>query len=103
RQSGIKPTNIGTLSLANTYQVRNTGRVILHFMKDAANNCDVVFVTPKTVSGLAVDDVTVRVPQSTGDVWVGPFPRGTFNDGSNDLTFTLTIDVDGLTVAALEI
>ncbi len=101
-QAGLAATYTGTLSTSNTYHVRNTGRTILHFLKDGAGDCDVVLVTPKTVNELAVADVTVEVVATTGDKVIGPFPRGAFNDGSNDLVFTLS-NITGLTVAVLEI
>ncbi len=100
--TGIVPTNNAGLSVTDTYHVRNSGRVILHFAKSAAVICNVTLVTPKTILGLAVDDEVVAIPATTGDKFIGPFPRGTFNNGSNDLEFTLS-DVDGLTVAVLEI
>ncbi len=44
-QAGLAATYTGTLSTSNTYHVRNTGRTILHFLKDGAGDCDVV-LTP---------------------------------------------------------
>lgn len=100
--AGLAATYTGGLSTTNNYKVRNSGRVILHFLKGAAVICNVLIVTPKTVGGLAVDDTTVAVPATTGDKFIGPFPRDLYNDGSNDIEFTLS-DVDTLTVAVLEI
>ena len=101
--TGIAATYTGGLSVTNTYKVRNSGRVILHFLKGAAVDCIVTIVTPKTVAGLAVDDTAVTVPATTGDKFIGPFPRDLFNDGSNDITITLATDETGLTIDALEI
>jgi len=100
--TGIEATYTGGLLTTNTYKVRNSGRVILHFLKGAAVDCVVTIPTPKTVAGLAVADTAVTVPATTGDKFIGPFPRDLYNDGSNDISFTLS-DVDTLTVAVLEI
>lgn len=99
-ETGITPVKTACL-LANTYLVRNSGRVILHVIK-GAGDVAVTIVTPKTVGGAAVADVTVTVTGNT-DEYIGPFPRDIFNDGSNDLTITLATDETGLTIDALEI
>jgi hypothetical protein len=99
---GLEATYNGTLSASNTYFVRNSGRAFLHFKKSAAVDCVVTIQTPVTVGGLAVAEQTVTVDATTGDVFIGPFPPSIYNDGNNDLKFTLS-DVDGLTVAVLEL
>ncbi|MGR3295334.1 MAG: hypothetical protein ACUZ8A_03755 [Candidatus Bathyanammoxibius sp.] len=102
-QAGLTATYTGSLLVANNYKVRNTGRTILHFLKTAAGICDVTIVTPKIVNGLGVADQAVEIPATSGDKVIGPFPRGTFNDGVNDIEFTLATTVNALTVAVLEI
>jgi len=101
-KAGITPSYTGSLSAANTYMVRNNGRIMLHFKKTAAVDCVVTIQTPVEVSGLAVAENTVTVPATTGDKMIGPFPPSVFNDSNQDLRFTLS-DVDGLTVAAIEV
>lgn len=101
-QGGLTATYNGSLSIANTYQVRNSGRVILHFLKTAAVDCTVTIQTPAKVAGLDVAELTVVVPATTGDKFIGPFPPSVFNTGANDLEFTLS-DIDGVTVAVLGI
>jgi len=100
-EAGITPSKTACL-LANTYLVRNSGRVILHVIKGATEAVAVTVVTPKTVGGAAVADLTVTVALNT-DEFIGPFPRDLFNDGSNDLTITLATGETGLTIDALEI
>lgn len=100
--TGITPSYTGSLSAANTYFVRNSGRVMLHFKKSAAVDAVVTIQTPTTVGGLAVAEQTCTVAGSTGDKMIGPFPPRIYNDGNGDLKFTLS-DVDGLTVAVVEL
>lgn len=99
---GLAATYNSGILVANTYLVRNDGQTILHFKKSAAVDCVVTIQTPITVGGLAVAEQTVTVPATTGDKFIGPFPRNIYNDSSQDLKFTVT-DVDGLTVAVLEL
>jgi len=99
-EAGITPSKTACL-LANTYLVRNSGRVILHVIK-GAGNVAVTVVTPKTIGGAAVADLVVTVIANT-DEFIGPFPRDVFNNGSNDITITLATDEVGLTIDALEI
>ena len=102
-RAGLAPAFTGSLSAANTYQVRNDGKTLLHFKKSAAVICTVTIVTTAEVDGKAVDDQEVAVPATTGDKMTGPFPPAIYNvKGQNYLEFTLS-DVDGLTVAALRL
>ena len=101
-QTGLVDTYNGSLSTSNVYQVRNSGRVFLHVKKSAAVDCVVTVQTPKQVAGLDVAERTVTVPATTGDKFIGPFPPSVFNVAAGDLEFTLD-DIDGLTVAVLEL
>src|SRR3990172_3796021 len=95
--SGITVARTGSLSVSNTYLVRNNGKCLLLFEKTGAGNCIVTVQTPATVGSLAVAERTVTVVATTGDVAAGPFPVGVYNDGSDDLKFTLD-EITGLTV-----
>lgn len=101
-KAGLAATYTGSLSDANTYLVRNSGKVFLHFKKGGAHRCDVTVQTPMKVADLDVAENTVTVPATTGDKFIGPFPKSIFNYGSGDLKFTLS-EITGLTVAVLEI
>ncbi len=101
-RTGLAASYTGTMLTTNTYTVRNTGRMILHFLKSAVVVCNVTIQTPALVAGLAVAEVAVEIPASTGDKFIGPFPPSVFNNGAGDLKFTMD-DIDGVTVAALEI
>lgn len=90
------------MATADNYIVRNNGNVLLHFLKTGANVAVITIVTPKTVSGLAVADLTLNVPATTGDVWAGPFAKDTFNDADGDLDVS-TSEETGITVEAIDL
>lgn len=100
--AGLAATYNAGLLVANTMQLRNTGRTFMHFKKSAAVDCTVTIITPKTVGGLAVAEQAIVVPATTGDMFMGPFPPNIYNNGDGDLEFNVT-DVDGLTAAFLEL
>jgi hypothetical protein len=100
--TGADPVYTTPLSSADTYFVRNDGRVFLHFKKTGAGNCTLTIVTPGTVGGLAIADRVITVPATVGDKMIGPFPRELYNDGNNDLTFTLN-GITGLSVAVIQV
>jgi len=102
-KSGIVPSFTTPLTLTDTYLIRNTGRMVLHFKKSAAVIANVTVETPMTVDGLMVQEQALEVPASTGDKMIGPFAPVIFNDAVGDVRFTVTDDIDGLSVAAFEI
>lgn len=100
---GLDANDLGSLSITDTYFCPNDGRMFLHFKKSGAGACVVTVVTPGTVAGLAIADLTHSVPASTGDRMLGPFPPELFNDPSTGmLSFTLS-EITGLTVARLRL
>jgi hypothetical protein len=100
--NGLNPTFTGSLSTGNTYQFPNDGRTILNFIKTGQTDCVVTLVTPKTVGGLSVADATATVGGTTGNMCVGPFATGLFNDSNGNVTFTLS-NITGLSVAVLRV
>ncbi len=99
--NGITPSYQGSLSVSDTYQVNNNGKVFLHFKKSASVNCTVTVITPPSLDGNAVADLAVVVPATTGDKMFGPFDPAVYNVlGGHDLEFTLS-DIDGVTMAAV--
>ncbi len=97
---GLTAAQNGSLNTADTHQVRNDGRTMLHFKKTGAGNAIITVQTPRTVNGLAIAEQTFTVPATTGDVYAGPFAPAVFNDANGDLNFT-SDDTTGLTVAVL--
>ncbi len=98
----LEASYTGSLSATDTYKVKNDGKVVLHFKKTGAGECTVTVTTPREFDGLAVADLTFTVPATTGDVFAGPFPPYAYNDGKDNLSFTVS-EVTGLSVAALRI
>jgi hypothetical protein len=104
----IKANDIGVspspqaMSTADTYYVRNNGKVVLHFLKTGAGAATITITTPKTVGGLAVADRTLNVAATTGDEFISFTNRDLYNDASGDLEFVTDQDT-GLTVDAIEI
>ncbi len=99
---GVEASRTGSLSLSNNYFFTNNGTTILNFIKGSATDCIVTIVTPKTVQGLAVGDRAVTVTGSTGDIFVGPFAPGVYNNANGKVEFTLATNIDGLDVAVLQ-
>lgn len=100
-ESGLTPTDVGSLSTSNTYTVKNAKPVLLHFKKSGAGACNVVFTSVAVTGEHKAVSKTVVVPATTGDVFVGPFDPNLFQTG-NDITFTLS-EVTGLTVAIIQL
>jgi hypothetical protein len=101
-RTGLAATYNGTLATTNTYQVANNGRMLLHFKKSEAVDCDITFTVPGTYYGMTFADHVVTLPASTGDLFIGPFPPQVFSDAAGNVEFTLS-DVDGVTVAVLHL
>ncbi len=71
-----------------------TGRTFLHVKNASAAAVTVTVVTPGSVAGLAIADLTVSVPAG-GDRMVGPFPPEHFagQAGLADVTWSATASV----------
>ena len=102
---GITPSYTTPLVVVatSTYIVKNNGRMFLHFKKSAAVDANIVIETPVTVDGLTVQEQGLEVLATVGDKMIGPFAPAIFNDGVGDVRFGVTDDIDGLSVAAVEI
>ena len=80
----------GVVAGTSTYVMRNDGRTIFRFYKTGANACVVTFVAVGQIKGQVAASATVNVPATTGDVFVGPFEPGLFNDAFGDMRFSLS-------------
>lgn len=96
--AGLAPTRTAGLNTGNTYKFRNNGKTFLHFRKSGAGACAVTITVQGTLHGKTVNNQTVNVPATTGDVMVGPFPFDVYNDTNKDVSFTVS-EVTGLDVA----
>lgn len=101
-RTGLAATYNGSLATTNTYQVANDGKVILHFLKSAAVDCDITFTVAGSYYGMTFADHVVTLPATTGNLFLGPFPPQAFNDAAGLVEFTLS-DVDGVTVSVLHL
>ena len=98
-RAALTPVYTGSLSTGNNYLVPNDGRTFLHIKKSGASNCTVTVVTPGTVAGQAIADLTATVVATTGDKMMGPFPPDVFGP-----TMTVTFsEITGLTMAAVRL
>ena len=85
---------------ALTDTVTNDGATMLNFVNTGAEHiCTVESQTACSFGG--THDVTVTVPATSGNVWLGPFPTARFNDTTGALTITWGAVVTGVTFAAL--
>ena len=98
--AGVAPT-YAAVSAADTFPPGNNA--FLHVKNAGGSACTVAIVTPGTVSGQAVADISVSVPATTGDRMIGPLPGSLVaraSDGLADVTFSFLTSV---TVAVLEL
>ena len=75
--------------------VPNDGRMFLRVKNTNGAPITVTVETPGTVDGLAIGDLAVVIPATTGDKVIGPFPPDTYNqsDGTIKVTFSAVTDV----------
>ena len=101
-EAGITPTYTSPLTTTDTYTVENNGKLFLHFKKTEAGNALVTIQTPVLIGGLLVEEREVTVLANVGDLMVGPFPAGIYNNDAGDLRFTVS-NITGLSVAVIEL
>ena len=80
-RTGLNPTY--SAATVDGFGINNASeQVILHVKNGNAAACTVTIQTPKTIDGLALPDLTVSVPATTGDRFIGPFPKALYNQVS---------------------
>lgn len=79
----------------------NTGVEFVHIKNDGIDPTDVTFATPRIVDGLAVAELVVTVAASA-DKFIGPFPKGTFNDGNGRVQVTYS-ETSAVEIAVLSV
>jgi hypothetical protein len=87
---------------ANGETCPNNGNLFLHVKNTGGGSCTVTVTTPGTVDGLAITDLTVVVPLTTGDRMIGPFPTGTYNDSSGNISVAYSTGT-GVTAAYVQL
>lgn len=98
-RAGVNIATLQTPDGTNGNKFLNNGRVMFRAKNGSASPITVTFDTPGTIDGLAVANLDVVIPATTGDVLIGPF-TGNFNQpGTQDVfvsysaVTTLTVDV----------
>lgn len=100
-RTGLAPTYAAAAGGGDTFTPgQNT---FLHVKNGSGGAITVTIATPGTTSGLAIADVSVSVPATTGDRMIGPLPGSLFTDpatGVGNITYS---GVTSLTVAIVDV
>lgn len=80
-RSGLDPT-YAAVDNANGNYFPNTGKEMLHVFNASGGALTVTVLTPRTVDGLAVAELTVSINNGE-DAMIGPFPSATFIQGAD--------------------
>lgn len=75
----------------------------LHVKNGSGAPITVTVVTPGATGGLAIADVSVSVPATTGDRMIGPLPGSLFADPTTGLGSITYSGVTSLTVAIVDV
>ncbi len=98
-RAGLAPIFTAATVGGDTFTPGQT--TFLHVKNASAGAITVTIVTPGTSSGLAIADVAVSVPATTGDRMIGPLPAFLFSlAGVGSITYTA---VTSLTVAVISV
>lgn len=76
-RAGVWP-NATAVDITSGNMFANDGRVFVHVTNTGTAGHTLTFITPITVSGLAVADHAVSIPAG-GQLAIGPFPVDLFN------------------------
>lgn len=92
-RAGLNPVYTAASGDGNIFT--NDGYTFAHIKNTGGVTVTATFDVVKTALGLAIADLEVAVPPTTGDVMVGPFPQEFFNDntGKAKVTWSGTSDV----------
>jgi len=92
-RTGLNPTY--SAATVDGFAINNASeQVILHVKNGNAASCTVTVQTPNTIDGMAVPDLTVSVPATTGDRFIGPFPKALYNKNDSLLGIAEAVWVD---------
>lgn len=105
-RDGIDPTY--SSAITDGHAVNNAShKVFIHVINADASSKDITIITPNTIDGLALADLTVSVPASEERI-IGPFPHAVYCKNDTTLSITHAIWVDysattSVTIAALKL
>lgn len=97
-RAGLTP--VFSAANADGHSVANDGHVMLEVKNGSGAPITVTVQTPGTVDGLAIAELVVTIPATSGDKMIGPFQPGIYNqaDGTIYVDFSAVTTV---TVAAV--
>jgi len=96
-RSGLTPSYEAANADGNYFA--NSGNEFFHVKNGDSSPHTVTIQTPNTVDGLEIADRVVTVP-ATSEKMIGPFPAGTYNDGSGNVNLSYD-DITSMTIAVL--
>ena len=99
-RTGITPTYAAANAGGDTFTPG--ARTFLHVKNTNAATRDITVVSSSTTIGLAVADVTVTIPATTGDKIIGPFPYEHFADATGQAAVTWS-SATNVTIAVLDL
>ncbi len=103
-RSGITLSATSAATLG--HKLTNDGNTFVEVINGYTATITATFITPRTIDGLAIDDLSVAVAAGA-TTFVGPFPVGTFNqnDGTSEhsMLYIDYSDETTVTVAAFSL
>lgn len=99
--TGLAPT-YANADQANGMYFANDGNVFLHIKNTNAATRVITVATPATVAGMAIAELTYTIAATTGDVMIGPFDTGVFNQSGGIVHVDFSADTN-VTVAAIKL
>jgi hypothetical protein len=81
-RAGVTPTYNAASADNNAFS--NDGRTMVQVLNVGAE-MTVTIPTPGTVDGLAITDLAVVVPLTTGNKMIGPFPPDIYNQSTGEV------------------
>lgn len=79
--------DVGQVGGSNGYKFTNDGRTFLHFKNTNASVRVITFISRRANTDGFIQNVVVDIPATTGDIMIGPFPKGRFDDSAGQVTF----------------
>lgn len=101
KRTGLAPAYTAA-DASNGETCPNNGSLFLHVKNTGGAACTVTIATQGTVDGLAIADLAVSVPATTGDRLIGPFPPGIYNDSNGNIGVSYSTGT-GVTAAYVQL
>ena len=91
--AGITPTLVAAEAGGDNFE--NSGRDFIHIKNANAAAMDVIINSQVNCNQGVDHDISVTIPATTGEKFIGPFPKDRFNDASGlvQITYSAVTDV----------